>query len=168
MTALIALLTIVVIFMICLAVCNGGRFKVMLIVIFTLATCVIGFLFSLYLNEKNIKHEAGKDTIEVYGDGTFQISGNKGALPILVDLERHTTLEARIEKYKLIGDTLYIQGGRGYTIVNIKSEVIKQYVLHSENDYWEKNERPKYGEKYIRLNALDDFSLEEKKIFNKM
>lgn len=168
MTALIALLTVIIILMVYLAVYNRSKFKILSIIILVLITSVIGFLVSLYLNEKNIRHEAGKDTIEVYGDGTFQISGNKGALPILVDLERHTTLEEKIKKYKLIGETLYIQGGRGYTIVNIKSEVIKQYVSYSENDYWEKTQRPKYGEKYIRLNNFDDFSQEEKEIFNNM
>ena len=164
-TVLFVLLTIVVIFMIYLSACNSGRLKIILIMV---TICAIGLLVSLYLNEKNVKHEAGKDTIEVYGDGTFQISGNKGALPILADLERHATLEVKIKKYKLIGDTLYIQGGRGYTIVNIKSEVIKQYVLHSENDYWEQTERPKYGDKYIKLNTFDDFNQEEKNIFNNM
>jgi len=115
-----------------------------------------------------MKHESGKDTIEVYGDGTFQISGNKGALPILVDLERRTTLEEKIKKYKLIGDVLYVQGERGYTIVNIKSEFIRQCVVYSINDYWEKNDRLKYGEKYIKLNAFEDFNQEEKAIFNNM
>lgn len=167
-TIIIPFLLGIVMLMIYLAVCRFAMFKKMLIIISILMACVAMFLFPVYLRGLNVKHESGKDTIEVYGDGTFQISGDKGVLPILVDLERRTTLEGQIKKYKLIGDNLYVQGERGYTIVNIKSEVIRQCVVYSINDYWEKNDRPKYGDKYIKLNKLEDFSQEEKAIFNSM
>ena len=168
MAIIIPFLLGIVILMIYLAIYHFAMFKKMLIIISILIACVSMFMFSIYLRGVDVKHESGKDTIEVYGDGTFQISGNKGALPILVDLERRTTLEVKIKKYKLIGDVLYVQGERGYTIVNIKSEFIRQCVVYSINDYWEKNDRPKYGEKYIKLNTFEDFSQEEKAIFNSM
>lgn len=168
MIIILPLLLGIVILMIYLAIYHFAIFKKMLIIISILVVCVVSFLFSLYLNGKNIKHESGKDTIKVYGDGTFQIIGDKGALPILVDLERRTTLEDGIKKYKLLEDDLYVYGERGYTIVNIKSEVIRQCVIYTLNDRWEKNHRPKYGEKYIKLNSFEDFSQEEKEIFNSM
>jgi len=165
---IVPLIVGIVMLMIYLAVHRFTMFKKMLIILSILMACVVMFMLTIYLRGMDVKHETGKDTIEVYGDGTFQISGNKGALPILVDLERRTTLEVKIRKYKLIGDVLYVQGERGYTIVNIKSEFIRQCVVYSINDYWEKNDRPKYGEKYIKLNTFEDFSQEEKAIFNSM
>jgi len=168
MIIIVPLIVCIVILMVYLAVYRFVMFKKMLIIILALMVCVAMFMFSIYLRGMDVKHEIGKDNIEVYGDGTFQISGNKGTLPILIDLERRTTLEVKIRKYKLLGDVLYVTGERGYTIVNIKSEFIKQYVVYSINDYWKKNDRPKYGEKYIKLNEFEDFSQEEKEIFNSM
>lgn len=141
-------------------------FRRLLIVISILLLCILIFVFPIYLNGKDQKHMTGRDTVEVYGNGNFQIIGKSPAH--LADLERNATLEESINKYKLIGDNLYVYGKRGYTVVNIKSEIIRQYVVYLENNNWDRINMPKYGEQYIRLKRLEDFSQEEQRVFDNM
>lgn len=74
------------------------------------------------------KHPSGRDTIESFGNGRYQIVGvvNKR---VLVDLDRNIrpSVEDNVYKYKVRGDLVYVIGQRGYTIVNYRTGEINQY-----------------------------------------
>lgn len=141
-------------------------FSRFIIVILALLLGIAILVTPIYFNGRDQKHMTGRDTIEVYGNGTFQIIGRNPSH--LVDLERGATLEESITRYKLVGDSLFVSGKRGYTVVNIKSENIKQYVVQLENKNWDRINIPKYGESYIRLDKFEGFSQNEQEIFKKL
>lgn len=92
------------------------------------------FLIGLYLFSTNgceeKKHPSGRDTIESFGDGRFQILGPSDTKS-LYDGEAQDMTKASIEdnvyKYKVKGDLVYVIGQRGYTIVNYRTGEINQY-----------------------------------------
>lgn len=127
---------------------------------------LLSTVFLLCFNSNDGKHMTGRDTVEVFGNGDFQIIGKKPSH--FADLERKATLEENVKQYKFVRNKIYVFGKRGYTIVNIEEGTVKQYVLNLEDKNWDRINIPNYGKDYIRLKEFEDFSIEEQEVFNQM
>lgn len=92
---------------------------------------------------KKTKYPSGKDTIESFGDGKFQISKTPSRF-VLINEKTNEFLESNIYRYKEIKPFVYIIGESGYLILNYETGEIKK---HKKVEY---------------------FSNEEIKIFNQM
>lgn len=140
---------------------------IILPIVLVILMIIGGFFVYIWLNPSPVKHEAGRDTKEFYGDGSFQIFKSPLALR---DLERKVTLENPIYSYRESNGILYVYGETGYTVVNIKEETVKQYILSEKirGPNWQKEVRENYGDKYVRLNSFEEFTEEEKTIFNSL
>ncbi|MBP2651355.1 MAG: hypothetical protein H6Q74_2180 [Firmicutes bacterium] len=128
---------------------------------------IVSFTLYIVLHPSQVRHEAGRDTREFYGNGNFQII--KSPL-MLMDLERKVTLEGPIYAYKEKDSILYVYGETGYTVVDIEKETVRQYVISEENrgPGWKVKVQKNYVDKYVRLNSFDEFTEDEKAIFRTM
>lgn len=92
------------------------------------------------------KHPAGKDTVDSFGDGTFQIvilgDGTKG----LVNLDKvlDMVIVNNIKKYKKINGLLYVIGNGEYAILDYKTGEISKF------------------------KELSDFSLGDRRLFERL
>jgi hypothetical protein len=145
----------------------GGVKSWVIYFIVSIILVITSFIVYVIVHPSNVRHEAGRDTREFYGNGDFQIF--KSPL-MLRDLERKVTLEGPIYSYKEKNGILYVYGETGYTIVDIEKETVKQYVISEENrgPNWKDEVQKSYGNKYIRLNNFEEFNGDEKAIFDTM
>jgi len=68
----------------------------------------------------------GRDTVEIYGDGTFQILSGPTSNG-LYNNETQEDIEFIVYKYKEIKHWVYVIGESGYTILNYQTGEIKKY-----------------------------------------
>lgn len=146
------------------------------IIIFVCILALMGFVISIIVAQNTI-YPSGRDTVETYGDGTFQIL--KGYKPnkelslrikqlSLVDLEKNDNLEEEIITYKKENNKLFVIGSIGYTIVDLSTKEIRQYTISTKYPGWIDFRIEEYGTKYTNIKTYDDFSDEEKEIFGSM
>ena len=125
--------------------------------------------------------DVGRDTVYVLGNGKFQIcnTGNSRSFIMYRDDLIVETLLRRVSKYKKVKGVLYIISDEGYGIVDgntnrcklyitvPKDEFIKGYGFDSEGNMhttsaFVTDEHIQY------LESFDDFSENEKNVFNKL
>ncbi|MEW6183370.1 MAG: hypothetical protein AB1500_09400 [Bacillota bacterium] len=134
-----------------------------------LITTTVIILIFLCASCEQLKHGEGRDTVMSFGDGTYQFFRNDIYLQ-LFNVEKFVTIELKAKTWRLKDNKLYIYGGVGYTILDCKTNKVKQY-LTFEN--YNKQEKESY--EYDRLKILageitvlekfEDFSPEEREIF---
>ncbi len=93
------------------------------IVVILLSLAIILSLPSCY---NNYKYKPGKDTIDIFGDGTFQILSGPSYNPLL-NSETQENIEFNVYKYKEIKPFVYVIGESGYTILNYETGEYKKY-----------------------------------------
>ncbi|SMQ81532.1 hypothetical protein SAMN05444673_4365 [Bacillus sp. OV166] len=71
------------------------------------------------------KYPPGKDTVEIYGDGTYQILS--GETMTLANVETQEIPEENVYKYKEVKPMVYLIGESGYTILNYQTGKIIKY-----------------------------------------
>ncbi|MEH7305483.1 hypothetical protein [Neobacillus drentensis] len=82
-------------------------------------------LFIISGCSNDYKYPPGKDTVEIYGDGTYQIlSGDTYSLS---NVETQENPEENVYKYKEEKPLVYVIGKSGYTLLNYKTGKIKKY-----------------------------------------
>lgn len=136
--------------------------------------CIVSLLLYTCLTKDShidLKHEAGRDTVDLFGDGTFQIMDRNPS--VLYDLDHKLVLEEEVYQYKMVDHSLFIYGRQGYTIVDIYKKAIQQYVFNTMKKespydyktYYEKYLLPSYGDQYKKLDAFSAFTEKEQNIF---
>jgi hypothetical protein len=98
--------------------------------------------FIIILSDNN--YTSGRDTIESFGNGRFQIIRISNEKKELSDLKELKTIESDIQVYYQTENRVYIIGNNGYCILNCSEENYKQ------------------------SKDLSDFAIEEQQIFNKL
>lgn len=123
--------------------------KILLILTMIIIVIIfLAYLLQLLLIISDDDYSIGKDTIESFGNGRYQIirfyDENRNINKTLYDLKENETIESNIYTYseRLIDNTVYIVGEDGYCILNYEKE------------------------EYIQSNDLSDFSYEQQKIFD--
>lgn len=123
-------------------------------------------------NQPDPKYPIGKDTVKAFGDATYQIQKNYKKEQELFKFPQQYLIDKNVYAYKDIGDSVYIWGAIGYTIINTKTYEIKQF--RDFNGY-SQEERKNYKFLYdgeisnLRiLNQYDNFTQKEKKIFKNL
>lgn len=82
-------------------------------------------LLTLSLGCEKYIYEPGRDTIEIFGDGTYQIYKIIDG-KTLYDNRRMEDIEPYVSKYIINDPLVYLQGSKGFTILNYEKRVIKQ------------------------------------------
>jgi hypothetical protein len=72
------------------------------------------------------RYPPGKDTVEIYGDGTYQILSGPTS-NTLANIETQEDIELVVYKYKEESPLVYVIGESGYTILNYQTGKIKKY-----------------------------------------
>lgn len=74
--------------------------------------CTLTLLLLIFFSgcNSNIEYPAGRDTINSYGDGTFQIIGNRNTSSGLFFEEGGSPLISHIERVHVSGNTIYLIG----------------------------------------------------------
>ena len=111
----------------------------------------------------------GKDTVCIVGDGKFSL----GKTTVGIDLSMHTSeydtsfdvLLAFVNSYKKKNDKFYVYSDEGYCVVDIKSNTAKLLITVEEQYY---NDLESEYEAITFLSSYDDFSAEDKKVFEKL
>ncbi|HWL23499.1 MAG TPA: hypothetical protein VNR38_07090 [Ureibacillus sp.] len=95
--------------------------------------CFTFLIFNLFIISgcsNDYKYQPGKDTVEIYGDGTYQIlSGNTNTL---ANVETQENPEEIVFKYKDEKPLVFVIGESGYTILNYQTGEIKKYKKMNE------------------------------------
>ncbi|QVK19270.1 hypothetical protein KHQ81_06110 [Mycoplasmatota bacterium] len=101
---------------------------------------IFTILLSIVAGCSKYKYIPGKDTLEIFGDGTLQILRSyfpNGEMTYgLMNIEKQSTIEINIYEYKYVDDRIYIIGEHGYTVVNSKTCQFQQcedYSCFSKN-----------------------------------
>ncbi|HWO75876.1 MAG TPA: hypothetical protein VNM69_08220 [Bacillus sp. (in: firmicutes)] len=99
---------------------------------------VISLLLTLTLislfgcQSKDYKYVPGKDTIEIFGDGTYQIlrvvDENNKEFKVLYNVEKQEEIVKNVLAYKEHNSLLYVVGEDGnYTVLDYNKNKITQY-----------------------------------------
>lgn len=106
-----------------------NRIKKIVIVMFMIAISFVIFAHILLFALKD-PYLSGKDTVESFGDGRYQIIRVLGEshqeILLLIDLKTNTTIEKQIYNKKEINNIVYFVGANGYCILDYKNETFKQ------------------------------------------
>jgi|tagenome__1003787_1003787.scaffolds.fasta_scaffold20931234_2 hypothetical protein len=94
--------------------------SMLMVLIICLITIVCGC-------SKDYKYPSGRDTIEIYGDGRYQIMRSGSSSKTLMNVETQEDIEQNVYKYKEIKPLVYVIGKKGYTILNYKKNSIINY-----------------------------------------
>lgn len=111
------------------------------------------------------KYPVGKDTVELIGDGKFQI----GKYPDHLKLEMFNSeydmviLDGHVKKYKNKKNTFYVIGD-SYTVVNGETNTCKIYSISNKDTTSE----TKNGSVIIYIGSYDEFTDDEKRVFESM
>ncbi len=131
--------------------------------------CILAF--SCIKVKNRSKFPVGKDTVEFFSNGRFQLmkSSNK---TILVDmLHSISSIETDVYNYKVCNQILYVIGKYGYTVIDLNTEKIKQLVdlgECDENEVLNYKLLQKSNKNIIKVKRYEDFNSEEKKVFEKL
>lgn len=77
-------------------------------------------IFALSGCYNDYKYKPGKDTIDIFGDGTFQILSGPSPNSLL-NVETQENIEFNVYKYKEIKPFVYVIGESGYTVLNYET-----------------------------------------------
>ena len=114
------------------------RGKILIIIIIMFAIVV----FVAFLEMNKTDYNIGRDTVEAFGKGRFQLLRG-GGIKSLYDCKEMQTIAYGITRYRKIKEKVYIVSEKeGYTILNYQTE------------------------EYSQSHNIDDFSHEEQDIFN--
>lgn len=80
------------------------------------------FVISCLYGCKEMKYNSGRDTIESFGNGRFQIIRVDGERKTLYDLEKQRTIVYKAVNWKKSKDYVYILEGRNSTFVVLNLE----------------------------------------------
>jgi hypothetical protein len=113
-------------------------------------------------------HPIGRDTIDAFSFGRFQISGSYPTL-LLRDVDKHIEIDT-VKAYETRKFKLYVKGEVGFTIINLLTHEIWQVAIYPNRFGvgWSSRIQSLYGDKYVRLNSFENFSREEQAIFNSL
>ena len=127
--------------------------------------CIVYYIgLEIYVH-KTVKYEAGRDTVEFYGDGSLQIQKVSNEILSFVRIDKKDEIEKKIIKYKKKKEILYLYGEIGYTVVNIKTKLVKQYVMNRQEPEWSNRLKNDLKEEYIIIKKYEDLTKEEREIF---
>ena len=111
----------------------------------------------------------GKDTVCIVGDGKFYMVKTSEGVRFSMHTNDydtdHDVLLAFVNNYKKINNKLYVYSDEGYCVVDIKSNTAKLLITVEEQYY---NDLESEYEAITFLSSYDDFSAEDKKVFEKL
>lgn len=140
----------------------------------------ISLLLIIIVGCEGTKYPVGKDTVQSFGTGMYQIMKSSDQTLSMKNLDDEavlTLIEEKIYRYKLVDDKIYIYGDLGYSILEFKSSKLKQFInfqgydkemLEQYHTYFEPNNQKYYGTDWVRLNSFDEFTEKEKEIFQSL
>lgn len=85
----------------------------------------IGTFFTIMSCQK-LKYSPGRDTYELFGDGTYQILVGPYQIYSLYEYGNINAIEDDIYRYRKISSLLYVVGKNGYTILNYETGITEQ------------------------------------------
>jgi len=126
--------------------------------------------------------DIGRDTVCVVGNGKFQIlntAGNRGLIMYRDDDLGIETLLDRVSKYKKVKGNLYVISDEGYGFVDSKTNQCKLYITVPKDEFIKFYGFDSEGQMHTvsafvedehiqYLESFNDFSENEKKIFDKL
>lgn len=102
------------------------RYKENKILVITFVILIlIGTVFS-FTSCQELKYSPGRDTYELFGDGTYQILCAPDKTYVLHDCDNSNNIEEYIYRYRKISPLVYVVGKNGYTILNYETGIIEQ------------------------------------------
>ena len=111
----------------------------------------------------------GKDTVCIVGDGKFSLGKTTAGIDLMMFTNDYDAdygvLLAFVNNYKKINNKLYVYSDEGYCVVDIKSNTAKLLITVEKQYFFNlvvENEAVTY------LSSYDDFSAEDKKVFEKL
>ena len=111
----------------------------------------------------------GKDTVCIVGDGKFSLWKTITGIHLSMHTSEYETNEdvllSFVNNYKRKNDKLYVYSDEGYCVVDIKSNTAKLLITVGEQYY---NDLDSEYEEIAFLSSYDDFSAEDKKVFEKL
>ena len=107
---------------------------------FTKILILITVMCFSFTSCQNVKYQSGRDTIDIFGDGTYQIlqapippdeSGNSKPTYVyaLYNNDTESVIEDNVIEYLQIKQNIYTFGDRGYTVLNYETGKITQEKL---------------------------------------
>lgn len=133
----------------------------------------VGFLFFGFgwcmlggEDEYPVKYPTGRDTRADFAGGRYQIL--KGIHLSLKEYGVPSKLEEEIYKYQEKNKKLYVYGRMGYMVIDLKTNEIKQQGISSEFSEWASHMKRKYGDRYTIISKYEDFTEEERQVFDSM
>lgn len=151
------------------------RLVFIIILIALLLVCII----NLFKPNKKIKFDSGKDTVESFGDGEYQLLRGSGMSVGLFNCQYHIEVVKFIDKWIEQDDNLYLIGTYPISFSNIANIKVKISLFdnimyyYSENIPFEQLHIP-YSDEMIKNNKLiavekyDYFSDEDRAIFESL
>ncbi|MEC2078686.1 hypothetical protein [Metabacillus fastidiosus] len=89
---------------------------------------IINFLLIVSGCSSDYRYPPGKDTVDIFGNGKFQILSGTGDNNFM-NVETQEDIELYVYKYKEIEPLVYVIGESGYTILNYQTEKVKKYKI---------------------------------------
>ena len=140
-----------------------------IILMFLLAAILSQSACGTKLNKTWYPLGPGKDTVCIVGNGKFSLGKTTAGIDLTMHTNEYDTdfgvLLAFVNNYKKKNDKLYVYADEGYCVVDIKSNTAK-VLITVEKQYFSnlvgENEAVTY------LSSYDDFSAEDKKVFEKL
>lgn len=130
------------------------KLLLVLVIMFSLSGCT----------KQTINYPDGKDTVEIVGDGRFQLGKfpDHLKLQMFVSNNNFIIIDSHVTKYMMKDQILYVIGdGETYTIVNGQTNTCKQYSASRKRSVNGKED----GDTISYLDSYEDFTDAEKKVF---
>lgn len=99
------------------------------IILWTFCCLGVVFIFVSCLSGNRIKYPAGKDTVQSFGDGTYQISS--GSCESLFNEEYHNCIIQKVNKIHQTGTNVYIIGTNTQKTIVDDAEVGQSYKMYA-------------------------------------
>lgn len=132
------------------------------------------------LNESNhLKYKLLTAEFDYVDSGRFQILEHRDSDGYTLEDEKTSArlFLGEFKKYKKIGKKVYFIHSDGFTILDFKNMSLKQYIdfnklNKSDADYFNsditRSNKESFGMKWILLKTYNEFSLQEKEVFEKL
>ena len=138
--------------------------KRLLLIGFSIVLFISVFLIGCTHNKSMLlKYPIGKDTIKAFGDARFQILKTNNDDKVLNDVEQNFVIESDVYNYIERDDSVYFYGKIGFTMIDLKNIIIKQYKDYNGFSKEELTNTKLLENKnvhYIKPNQLSDEKLE--------
>lgn len=144
--------------------------KKILFILFALILCLSGC-------KNNLIYEQGKDTVNAYGDGTYQILHQRidaQEYKILSNCKYNQCVLTEIDSYKSVGDDAYFIGKYYTSRVWCRLSISENLLLY----YIEDNEKEDFTMIYLNdmqadnqiklLSSYEEFSENDRRIFEEL